>query len=400
MNSEEILKIHNVLLDELIEGHGFRGLAKELSRILKQSVIITNLNGRILGVDQSLPIQEGNLLLHSVLDPNVNYCTLSLGNKEKSAVYIKITSKNRKLVGFIFVVTQPDDEKAYLIAQQAVVLCALEFSKHNYILEAQREYKDAFIYDLLYSNIESVSDIMSRGEIWGWNLNRPHGVVVFEMEDFQDYTADSHLLDAFFEIIQVLLQQELSNPILMKKKHQIVVILPEDAHYESRNDVRNFIEKVLKAARERSATRILRVGVGRVYESPKDIFRSFQEAKVALELGRLMEIDGGIPFFSDLGLARILYNHDREELREYYNETLGALERFDREQSNNLMLTLEEYLKNQCDLKTTASSLYLHPNTLRYRLKRIEEVLHVQLDTFDTKLNLMTAFKIKYLKKI
>jgi sugar diacid utilization regulator len=401
VNAEKILYIHKILMDELVEGRGFRGLANQLADFLKKPAIITNLSDRVLGADKSLSVLEGNLLHHSALDPDFHHCTLFLHKEEKPAIYVKITGKNRKLSGFIFILTDPNDENSYTLAQNAAALCALEFSKHNYVLQAQREYKDAFIYDLLYSNIESVRDIMNRGEIWGWNLNRPHVVLVFELEEFQDFSsAESHLLDAMFGIIETIVKGEQENPIILKKKGQIVAILPGDQRYESIQEIKNLVKTIRKNARERSQNRTLSVGVGRAYDSPKDIFRSFQEAKVALELGRLMEISGEVPFFSDLGLARILYNHDQQELKEYYIETLGPLERFDQEQGNDLLSTLEAYIKNQFDLKATANELFLHPNTLRYRVKKIEEVLHLQLDDFDTRVNVITAFKAKYLKKV
>lgn len=101
-----------------------------------------------------------------------------------------------------------------------------------------------------------------------------------------------------------------------------------------------------------------------------------------------------------MGIARILYNHDRQELEAFYGETLEALEQYDKSQKNELMETLEKYIANRCDLKETAEALFLHPNTLRYRLKRIEEVLEIDIKDFDTILSFMVAFKIKYLQKL
>lgn len=398
MNPEEILKLNKLLMDELLAGGSFHGLARQLSGILEFPVIITDLNDRVLGAANSLAILEGNLLLHCELDPNVSQCILMLAEEQQLAVYWRITGGNSRLAGFLYILTE--DAGVLEIAQQAAPFCALELMKQNYVIQAQREYKDAFIYDLLYSNIESVRDIMSRGEIWGWDLNRSYGVIVFELEDYQDFSADSHLLEGIYARVEAILQQELANPIIMKLKGQIIAILPGDMEQRTVDNAKELAAEIQKSVRERSGTRALHVGVGRVYESVKDIFRSFQEAKIALELGRLMEIQGGISFFSDLGLARILYNHDRQELKEFYWETLGALEGFDLEQGNTLMATLEQYFQNQCDLKVTANDLFLHPNTLRYRLKRIEEVLQVSLEDFETRLNLMTAFKAKYLKKI
>ena len=126
---------------------------------------------------------------------------------------------------------------------------------------------------------------------------------------------------------------------------------------------------------------------------------SYQEAKVALILGRILNITDTVPDFSDLGLTRILYNQDHQVLQEFYRETLGDLEKYDSEQKSDFVNTLEKYLNYKCELKAAADALFLHPNTLRYRLKKIEEILDVNLDYMDTKLNLLAAFKITYLLK-
>ena len=125
---------------------------------------------------------------------------------------------------------------------------------------------------------------------------------------------------------------------------------------------------------------------------------------MALKLGRLKSYKEkekeNIPFFKELGLTRILYNHDKQELAEFYWETLGELDHYALAQNSELMDTLEKYLTYRGDLKETAQALFLHPNTLRYRLKKIEEILDVNLEELDTKLSLLTAFKIKYLIKL
>ena len=61
------------------------------------------------------------------------------------------------------------------------------------------------------------------------------------------------------------------------------------------------------------------------------------------------------------------------------------------------METLEAYINHGCDLKATAKALFLHPNSLRYRLKKIEEVLERDLEDLETKVDLVVAFKIKKL---
>lgn len=426
MQIEAFLKLQNRILKTLTAGVGFPGIAREASSILGRAVFITNTAYRVLGTAGSKDIIEGNLLNVVEFDEQSSFCRMMKGEVHaevlEGSIY-RVVGQNQKLQGFLFLLSEPKPqpsktisieihessehhltlEEEHSLIQQICLLCAVEFTKNNLVLRAQQEYKDAFIYDLLYSNLDSVKDILSRGEIWGWDFNRPHAVAVFEISDFQDFTSDQHLSDIISQRVESSLNEWVDQPILMKKRGQLICILPTEnikSVHEARVKLQNGMEKTLNIVIARVGKRQLGVGIGRVYASPIDLFRSFQEAKVALELGRLMKDESGITFFSDLGLARILYHHDQQQLREFYEETLGELIQSDQEGESSLLMTLEEYLKHQCDLKKTAQSLYLHPNTLRYRLKKIEEILSVPLDDFDTKLNLMTAFKIKYLKKV
>lgn len=401
MNLEELLEIQNRMIEQLTTGSGFCGLVGILAQICGKPVIITNASLRVLGVARTNEILEGSIVWLEPYPGESGICTLTINNSSWSAWANKVYGPQKRLLGCLFILDADTDFRIQTIMKHAARLCALEFTKNNQVLNAQREYKDAFIYDLLYSNIDEVREIVNRGEIWGWNLNRPHCVLVFELEEFEDFTTDRHLLDTLLDLVESVLQQDADHPIIMQKKGQIIAILPVDIQTgNSKTCITRLAEQILSRAKLRLETRPLNIGVGRVYATPVDIFKSYQEAKVALELGRLMGINSTIPFFSDLGLARILYHHDLQELKEFYRETLGLLEIYDEEHGNELMASLERYLLNQCNLKATANSLYLHPNTLRYRLKKIEEILQIHLDDFDAKLNLMTAFKIKYLKKV
>lgn len=405
MKHEEILTHQNKILNALTEGRGFQGIAQELGHILKRPVLITNAAFRVIGTYSQVEISVGNLLKIKFTGDTSVPCAIVLEKKGEIPSYFqRITGQNHRFQGFlsIFQITELSEEEKSLIAQ-AALLCALEFAKDDSILKAQREYKDAFIYDLIYSNFDSVKDILSRGEIWGWNLNQPHVVFVFEVEEYQDFTSDRHLMEVIYQIVETELEKITENPILMKKQGQLISIVPVEKNLSSKENktlIKKWAEKILSAVSVRVNNRKIGIGIGRTYSSPNDIFRSFQEAKVALELGWLMEEQSQIYFFKDLGLVRILYHHDQQELREFYNETLGELDRPDHDQGTELMKTLEEYIQHQFDLKSTAQSLFLHPNTLRYRLKKIEDILEVNLDALDTRFDLVTAFKIKSLKKV
>ena len=227
-------------------------------------------------------------------------------------------------------------------------------------------------------------------------------MAVFRLASPECSPKENDLLDTLTAIIEEQVAQTEGKPIIMQKGEQIILVLP--AHERKRQDQKAQL-KTLKAMIDYKAepllgTKILSVGVGRIYDSPIHLFRSYQEAKVALELEGMMAKPGSVAFFSDLGVSRILFNHDQTELAEFYQETLGELDDYDRKHSNDLLTTLEKYFDNGCELRATADALFLHPNTLRYRLRKVEEILDATLENTNTKLDIMVALKIKHLKKV
>lgn len=390
MESSVLLELQNMLLGELASGSGLKGLARRMSLYLQRPVLITDPAYRILACyGNSLNIVEGLLL--SEIPPETS----------RSAGIYDIHCQQKRQGSLFILDADSSEEELAQIGPQLALLCAVEFNKSNSLKTLQRHYQDAFIYDLLYSNIDSLADIMQKAEIWGWNLNRPHRVVVFRLGNLACIPEERDLLTALTAIIEEQVTQTEGKAIIMQKSEQIILVLPTN---ERKQRAQKAQLKTLKATIDNQAAsilakRVLSVGAGRVYDSPTHFFRSYQEAKVALELESMMAKPSGVAFFSDLGAARILFNHDQNELAEFYQETLGELEDYDLKHSNDLLPTLEKYIANRCELRATAEALYIHPNTLRYRLKKIEEILDGDLENTDTKLDIMVALKIKRLKK-
>lgn len=377
MEPEQLLGLYNKLLAELTSGGGLQGLTRQLSAHVAMPVIITDGVYRILACSSAVPgLVEGNLLFLSSIDPESGRCIISTeANSWKSLIFPISCQDNR--LGYLFILEPGVDSTQELIpaGKQAALLAALEFAKLNCLQAVQRQYKEDFISDLLYSNLDSAETIISRGEIWGWNLNRPHSVIVFQLDGYEHFSPDRTLMEELFELVETAVVEIDNKPIIMQKRGEVIVILPlEGANLgEHKSRVKALVDNVQRRVAKKIVSRLVRVGAGRVYSSPTEIFRSYQEAKVALELGQLMEMKAETPFFSDMGMARILYNHDRQELQEFYQETLGKLEEQDRQQGILLVDTLEKYLANNCDLKAAGKELFVHPNTLRYRLKKLRK---------------------------
>jgi purine catabolism regulator len=104
--------------------------------------------------------------------------------------------------------------------------------------------------------------------------------------------------------------------------------------------------------------------------------------------------------YDDLGIYRILCEFDKEtELVRYYEDTIAKLEEYDREHKAELVKTLTAYFNNDFSLQKAADELYVHYNTMRYRLERINEITGLDVLNSHDRLNLQVGLKIAQLLK-
>ncbi len=137
------------------------------------------------------------------------------------------------------------------------------------------------------------------------------------------------------------------------------------------------------------------IGVGQTYYSNVDLYKSFQEAKIALQMHSYVAgTEDGIIHYEDIGYVRLLsYIHD-DLLNDFAHLYLGDLEKHDRENETDLVHTLYTYCNHNGDIAQTAQSLFIHQNTLRQRLKKIEAMLNIQLHRYTDLVNLIISLKI------
>lgn len=135
------------------------------------------------------------------------------------------------------------------------------------------------------------------------------------------------------------------------------------------------------------------IGVGQMTKNIYCIARSFRQAKSVLDLAK-MNIKETI-FYSRLGLYKLLLNiGDKEVIKSYVEETVGVILRYDELNDNNLMEVLRVYLKHNGSVKETSEELFVHRNTVNYKIHRIGELLGRSLTDYEVCSQLGVAIKL------
>lgn len=145
----------------------------------------------------------------------------------------------------------------------------------------------------------------------------------------------------------------------------------------------------------------IKIAVGHSYQGMENLQTSFREAIRAFDMIDVINPLDKVCTYSMLGIYRLLYElNDSTVFTQYCDELFCSLIKSDNETQSELFVTLEQYINKECDIEATATALFIHKNTLRYRLKKIEEIMGVNLQNINTITEIVTAFKIRRLMSI
>ncbi len=286
---------------------------------------------------------------------------------------------------------------------KTATLILLELVKTQSIQESERQHHRDFLFDLLYNNFDSLEIIISRGKLWGWDFAKPHFVVVGEIPDYDPDSAERERFEELFIEMTTIMHNRHPKTICLERNGQVVFLIPlPDMLPPSEWHCKAFelLEPIMKKTKSIPGKQPFQYGLGNLYDSARYLHRSFQEARSALELGQLFNNPLRLVSFQDLGIMRLLHRLDRQELEDYRSEVLGPLLKFDKESNLALEETLLAYFACNTDLNAAGEKLYLHPNTLRYRLKKASEILGRDLSSLENQVNLFLALKIGRLKSL
>lgn len=257
----------------------------------------------------------------------------------------------------------------------------------------EKRHREQFLYDILYKNFASSEEVISLGKIWNMRLERPHHVVVVEFDQPLLGERQEQLLEELDREWTKVLSSRFVQPVLMPLRMQLVILFEDDSTpaRNQREIAKIMADAVARVKADYPQLPPFSVGIGRLRYSVAELCRSFQEARQALSLGRFRQPENGITCYEDLGVLKLLSHIRSEELDDFAQETLGVLMEYDTQNATELLKTLEIYFQENESLPQAAERLFIHANTLRNRLKKIEGILGMELNQADVKVRFYVA---------
>lgn len=160
------------------------------------------------------------------------------------------------------------------------------------------------------------------------------------------------------------------------------------------DELKVIIDKMHKRAKKRIDDKRVYLGIGSQMKDLGQVYLSYKRAKAAILMAMQFELP--IVFFEDMGVYQILFSiEDKQILIEMYHRLLQPLIDYDQKHHGELEKTLFYYLIYGESQITMAKNLYMHRNTINYRMNKIKELLNCQLDTFEEKVPYMLSYYIE-----
>ena len=242
--------------------------------------------------------------------------------------------------------------------------------------------KGSFIKNIILDNILP-NDIYIKSNELHFNNEEYRSVLVIK---FQGMTEQSP-----YEIVKAIVEDK-NREYVINISEQDIVIVKEVQDPDSPEALVKYAERLAQVAFEKYSAKIL-IGISSVVEKLKDLARAYKEARIALEVGKVFDIEHPIMSYENLGIGRLIYQLPATLCEIFLSEVFkkGSLESLDRE----TLMTVQSFFENNLNVSETSRKLFVHRNTLVYRLEKIRKLTGLDLREFDHAVTFKVALMVK-----
>ena len=194
-----------------------------------------------------------------------------------------------------------------------------------------------------------------------------------------------------FEMLQNMFPDKSKDYVISVGEHDIVLV----KDIKPGTDMKE-IEKVATNISDTLSSEFytkVNIGISTIVENLKDLARAYKEAQIALEVGKVFETEKNIISYENLGIGRLIYQLPTTLCEMFLQEVFkrGSLESLDRE----TLMTIQCFFENNLNVSETSRKLFVHRNTLVYRLDKIRKITGLDLREFEHAITFKVALMVK-----
>lgn len=252
-----------------------------------------------------------------------------------------------------------------------------------------------FLEALLFSQKQSHQDIQSLSEFYNIKIRPFYYICIFKMENISDKYHDMEEVNKYIiSSLEDSLNNENCNLICMEYGNQLTCLIFANEFEEAKKSSLA-VEAVFNLIISRYSHVEFNLGFSRIRKTDSEMKVSYKEALKALSMINIYNKNSKVIRYNELGIVRLLVElADIKDIDQYCYENLGTILEHDKKHRTDLLGTLKCYFQNNRHLVKTSQELFIHRNTLIYRLSTVKELLGRDLDDAMTNLELFNSILI------
>lgn len=265
----------------------------------------------------------------------------------------------------------------------AIVSIALANIKNYY---DEKYDRSNFIKDIILDNVLP-GDIYIKARELYFETEVERTVIIIRNLDGGDIS--------IYEVLQNLFPEKNKDFVLNINETDIALVKETKSDID-RKDIENLASSIADTLSGEFYVHTV-IGIGTTVNSLKNLAKSFKEAQTALEVGKVFDTEKTIISYDNLGIARLIYQLPTTLCETFLKEVFkrGTIESLDQE----TLFTIQRFFENNLNVSETSRKLFVHRNTLVYRLEKIKKITGLDLREFDHAIVFKIALMVnKYLK--
>lgn len=354
-----------------------QGTADGLKNITRKDVTVIDREGKLAASTLTLePGHEFFTFAESVLkSPAENQ--LIKGNQ-----YFKVLDNN---MPEYVVIVSGEDEDSFRLGKLA------SFQIHSLLMAYKERYdRDNFVKNLLLDNLLLV-DIYSRAKRLNIETNTPRVVVLIETKMDSDMGAIEVLRNLF---------PERQKDFVTAVDEKSIILVKELHEADTAAEIVTLANTISDTLTSEAMNQVF-LAVGGVVEDLKDVSSSYKEARLSQEVGKIFETEKHIVNYDQLGIGRLIYQLPLPLCRIFIKEMLQGFSIDDIDEE--MFTTVTKFFENDLNVSETSRELFIHRNTLVYRLDKLEKLTKLDIrkftDAITFKIALMVNRYLQYREK-
>ncbi|GLX70930.1 PucR family transcriptional regulator [Paenibacillus glycanilyticus] len=410
------LQIHKQFSEMIMKGKGITGIVDALTKLLSSPILL--LNGKLQMIAESKQRHSSMMTAlaaaaESVLDgaatplQPTSFCLVdpSLRNRCHVLLYPVHTYRHEGyLISF-----HPIEKMSRLFGltlEQAANVIGMELTKAQAVKERSRRYKNEFFSDLIDGYIASEAEAIHRGKKYGLQTGGTWVLLAARQDGTTWRSGISESQLDRQEERNVAEREELYERIkrqFMLLGHSFVMFTKNDSfglllHISTSGwDKVLFIQQLsdLTARMYADYGLSLSIGIGKPVTNALGIRLSYEEAVKALQFGYRLNRSKFVQSYQSKDIGYLFHMLPQEELKQFYEEAFQGLRQMEEAERKELIRTLSAFYDTQCQLMDTSKLLFVHRNTVIYRLDKCEKLLGIKLKDPNESLRLRIALAIE-----